>query len=115
MRTWTLLVVALMLAGCTGGDEDAPSSAAVGTDGDMEDTADCPEGDATLTGAGSVDEGTVTITVMDGDGNEVWSETYDDAFELEGEAVEGASGTWTIEATESSGFDGTFGLNMLCS
>lgn len=120
MRTPTLLVLslALLLAGCTDGgdqDDDADLSSASVSEEDTQDTADCADGDATIAGAGSVDEGTMTVTVMDGAGNEVWSETYDDAFELEGETVDGGSGTWTIEAEPGDAFDGTFGLTLTCS
>ena len=115
MRTHSLFVLslALLLAGCTGDDADV-SSASVSED-DMQETAACPGGDGTLVGAGSVDEGTVTVTVMDGDGNEVFRETYDDAFELEGEILDGGSGTWTIEAEPGDAFDGTFGLTLTCT
>ena len=106
------------LAGCTQSGADA----SVHFDGegngiDSDDTKCDSKG--TLVGSGNVDDGEVTVRVMDG-GDELFRHTYDGAIAIDGHVLEGDSGDWTLEATRSSSgellgdFNGDYTFRLDC-
>lgn len=107
---WTiaLLVTATMtLAGCAGGGGTLGSDASLTFDGSGSGThseeVDCND-DGTLTGDGNVSDGQLQVTVTDGSGDEVFSQTFEGEFTLEPKTMNGASGTWEVQG-ERSGDD----------
>jgi hypothetical protein len=115
-----LVPVASLLAGCVG---DSGENArlhykgdGVGTD---EDSAKC-DSDGTLSSTGDVESGQVEITVTDGDGKGIYAKTFDGGMNVDGEALDGAKGEWTLRATRTSdtilggGFNGSYSVLMTC-
>lgn len=115
-------MLAAGLAGCTSKGADAAvefEGEGVGVD---TDSADCGD-EGTLVGTGTVDEGEVTIRVMNG-GDQLFEETYDSEIALDGKVMDGESGDWTIEATRSGdggigdeiagNFDGEYTFRLDC-
>lgn len=102
---WTfaiLLTAAMTLAGCAGGGGTLGSDASLTFDGtgggSHDDSADCGD-EGTITGDGNIQDGTVSVVVTDGGGDQVFEQEYEGEFTIEPETVNGASGTWQIEAT----------------
>ena len=124
MRTpLILLALAALLAGCAD-DADLDSEAATldfeGQDsGTHSDTAECDE-DATLAGTGTIEDGSIEVTVMDGSGTEQFSKTYDGGVDAEGERMEGSSGSWTLTVVRSGDdlvgdeFNGQYSFTLTC-
>ncbi|MHB1260843.1 MAG: hypothetical protein ACYC2H_03920 [Thermoplasmatota archaeon] len=120
-RPMLILPIALLaLAGCIG---DSGGSASVSFDGtgngSHDDSTDCDK-DGTLYATGQVDAGQVDVRVTDGDGRPVFSRQFDGGANLEAEALDGASGSWTIRATRSSDsllgseFSGDYSFRLSC-
>lgn len=127
MMTRTLLLLALLataLSGCAG-DSGTQSHdvATVSYDGNEpgseDDSGDCDD-DATLVGTGSIDDGSITVTVTDGNGAEQYSETFDGDVDADAERMDGASGEWTLSVTRlgdsliGGDFDGSFSFTLSC-
>jgi hypothetical protein len=119
---WTLLsvFVAALLAGCTAGAGEALELSYEGTDsGTHDDSAECDD-DATLVGTGNVEDGQVVLTVSDGSGDDVFTRTFDGGIDLEGEQLDGASGTWTVTAVRGGDdlvgdeFNGQYTFGLAC-
>lgn len=104
----------LLLAGCAAEREiEAATVEYTGQEpGEETERADC-DADGTLVGAGRVEDGTLRVTVMDGAGNAVFTKTYQDEIDLEGENLAGADGTWTVQA-ERDAFDGQYSFTLTC-
>lgn len=109
-----------LLAGCVGDSGEAAKLSFEGGDsGTHDDSAKCDD-DATLVGTGSIDDGTVTVTVTDGSGDEKFTREFDAGIDLSGERLEGSSGTWTLSATRMAddlvgdGFQGSYTFNLSC-
>jgi hypothetical protein len=105
------------LAGCTTKGADA----AVKFDGEGNgidaDSTSCDD-KGTLVGSGTVQDGEVTVRVMNGD-EEIFQETYDGEIALDGRALNGDSGKWMIEATRSGeelleDFNGEYTFRLDC-
>ena len=90
----------LALSGCTGVD-DLTSEAELKYDGNESgshsDKADC-DAEGRISGAGDVNDGSVLVTVTDGDGTTLFSERYDGGIDLSSRDLNGDSGTWTLRA-----------------
>lgn len=115
-------MIAASLAGCTSKGADAAvefEGEGVGVD---TDSAECND-DGTLVGSGNVEQGEVTVRVMNG-ADQIFEETYDSEIALDGRALDGDSGEWTIEATRSGdggideelagGFEGEYTFRLDC-
>jgi hypothetical protein len=110
----------LALAGCIG---DSGGSASVSFDGagngSHDDSAGCDK-DGTLVASGQVDSGQVDVRVTDGDGRPLFSRQFDGGANLQAEALDGASGTWTLRAVRSSDtllgseFSGDYSFRLTC-
>lgn len=115
---WMLATLALVtMAGCTTAGADASIEFDGSGNGVDADSADC-KGDGTLAGSGTVDDGELTVRVLV-DGDEVFQETYTGEIALEGRAIDGKSGDWTLEATRSgdellTDFDGSYKFRLDC-
>jgi hypothetical protein len=78
------------------------------------------DANGTLVGSGKVESGQVEIRAKDGSDNELFRHTYDGTFDFSGQTLNGASGTWTIEATRSGsgvlsgGFQGHYTFTLTC-
>lgn len=118
MKQAAWLALALMaMAGCMDNGEktsEASLSFDDGGDGAHADKTDCTKG-ASLYGGGTVDDGQVQVTVTDGEGNEVFTGSYNDALDLEAENLEGADGEWTLTAQREDGFAGDYLFTLLCT
>lgn len=123
-----LLALTALLAGCAGDDADgldavdneAASLEFEGRDsGNHSDSAECDE-DATLTGTGNIEDGTIQVTVTDGSGAMKFEKTYDGGVDAEGERMEGASGEWTLTVTRAGDdllgdeFHGQYAFTLTC-
>lgn len=116
----SLLLFAVPFAGCIG---DSGGSASVSFDGSgngsHSDSSDCDD-DGTVFGSGNVDAGQVTVRVTDGDGRQIYADTFDGGVNVETEGVDGASGEWDIVATRSSDtllgtpFSGDYSFKLSC-
>ena len=114
-----LTVLALVgMAGCMDDGDEQASEASVSFDdagdGAHDDSTQCTDG-ASLYGGGLVDDGQVQVTVTDGEGDQVFSGSYDDAVDLEAENLEGADGTWKVTAQRDGGFSGDYLFTLLCT
>jgi hypothetical protein len=112
--------VVMVLAGCIGDSGGAAKVSYDGTgNGVDEDSTKC-DSDGTLVANGQVDQGQVDVRVTDGDGHPLFSRQFDGGANLETQALDGASGTWTIRAVRSSDtllgaeFSGHFSFNLSC-
>lgn len=102
---------------------DAGGKARVSFDGtgsgSHDDETECDD-DGTLVGSGQVDRGQVEIRVTDGEGNQLFVRTLDGGFNVESEALAGASGSWTLSATRMADgllqeeFAGDYSFRMTC-
>lgn len=125
MRTVLILLgAAALLAGCAD-DADVDAGGASlefnGEDsGTHSDTAEGCDDGGTLTGSGNIDDGSIQVTVTDGSGDEVFSRTYDDGVEAEGERLQGASGDWRLTVARSGDdlvgdpFRGQYAFTLAC-
>ncbi|HET6399607.1 MAG TPA: hypothetical protein VFH47_08660, partial [Candidatus Thermoplasmatota archaeon] len=115
------LFAAALLAGCadSGDDNDQRlNTANLAYEGERSgthrSTINCDR-DGQLNGGGTIDEGGVTVKVMDGAGNTVYAKSFNDAVEVETEGVSGQPGEWTVEATrEGQRFDGAYDFALAC-
>lgn len=120
MARLALVLAALALAalaGCTTKGADAAVEFDGSGNGVDMDSADCG-GEGTLVGSGRVDEGEVTVRVLEG-AEEIFEETYTSEIALDGRAIDGGDGEWTIEATRSGDalledFDGEYTFRLDC-
>jgi hypothetical protein len=120
MREILAAGLVLLLAGCTAGTGDLTELSYEGRDsGSHQERADCDDS-ATLAGTGNVEDGTLTVRVTDGSGEEAFSRSFDGGIDLEGERLQGASGTWTMTATRSGDdlvgdeFNGQYTFGLTC-
>lgn len=98
----TVLTVAL--AGCNQAKELVAEAEVMydgGSNGSHSDTATC-DADGDIRGNGDVQDGSVTITVEDSDGTELFQRTFDGSFDLSKQPITGDSGTWSISAVRTS-------------
>lgn len=99
-----LLTAVMALAGCAGGGGTLGSDASLTFDGSgsgsHSEEADCND-EGTLTGDGNVSDGRLEVTVSDGGGDEVFSQSFEGEFTLEPKQMNGASGSWEITADRS--------------
>lgn len=112
----------LALSGCTGVD-DLTSEAELKYDGNESgshsDKADC-DAEGRISGAGDVNDGSVLVTVTDGDGTTLFSERYDGGIDLSSRDLNGDSGTWTLRAERAGDdvlgdeFSGDYGFFLNC-
>lgn len=116
---WALLGCMLTagLAGCTTKGADAAVEFEGEGNGVDADSADCGD-EATLVGSGTVEDGEVTVRVMNG-ADEVFQETYDGEIAIDGRVLDGDSNDWTIEATRSGeqlleDFNGEYTFRLDC-
>ena len=92
----------LALAGCAGNalTAEAKLNYDGNENGSHSDKADC-DADGSLAASGQVRDGSVRVTVTDGEGNQVYSESFDGAIDVSGARLDGDSGTWTLRAVRS--------------
>ena len=120
MRLPVACALAALLAGCVG---DSGGSAKLSYEGDNvgshDDTAKCDK-DGHLLGSGSIDDGTVRVTVTTDDG-ERFGRDFTGDFTLASQELTGQSGTWTLTATRVgdanlglSQFDGRYSFALTC-
>ncbi len=120
MRILTAFAVLVLLAGCIG---DSGGSAELSYDGDdigsHNESEKCDK-EGHLFGSGSIDSGSVRVTVTTDDG-ERYSDTFTGDFSLASQELTGQSGTWTLTATRVggsniglSGFSGSYSFTMTC-
>lgn len=120
----SVLVAALALAGCMDDASDLKADATVlsydgQASGDHEKGAEC-DGNGNIHGSGDVQDGQVKVLVRDGDGNEIFSKTYDAEFSLAESDLSGRAGNWTLRAERSGDdlagdpFNGQYSFTMTC-
>ena len=120
MRTWLAVSAVLLLAGCIG---DSGGSAKLSYKGDgigsHSESERCDK-EGHLLGTGSIDAGSVRVTVTTDDG-ERYGADFTGEFTLASQELTGQSGTWKLTATRVggnnlglSGFDGSYSFTMTC-
>ena len=117
-----VLVVAavVLLAGCTGDSGGSAKLSYNGTGiGSHDDSSKCDK-DGHLFGSGTIERGSVHVTVTTDDG-EHYSDSFTGDFSLASQELTGQSGRWTLTATRVgssnlglSGFDGEYSFTMTC-
>jgi len=120
MRFTAIAFSLVLLAGCVG---DSGGSAKLSYEGDdigAHDANEKCDKEGHLLGSGSIDTGSVRVTVTTDDG-ERYGETYTGDFTLASQELTGQSGTWTLTATRLggnnlglSGFQGSYSFTMTC-
>ncbi len=118
-----LLASAMALSGCmgvgTGITADASLEYDGASNGSHSETTDCGDS-GTLSGSGNVPDGTVQITLTDGNDGQLFQQSYDGDFTLESQEFTGDSGTWKIDAQRSGDdlagdeFRGDYGFHLDC-
>ena len=96
IRALALILLMFGAAGCMGNGSDlGVEGASVKYEGqesgEHEDKAKCDE-DGRVTGSGKVEDGTLTVTLTDGSGDEIWTKEYKGDIDFGSESVNGASG-----------------------
>jgi hypothetical protein len=115
-----LLPLSLTLAGCIG---DSGGSAKLSYDGNdigtHSDSSECDK-EGHLLGSGSIQRGSVRVSVTTDDGERYGAEFTGD-FSLASHELTGQSGDWTLTATRIggttlglAGFDGSYSFTMTC-
>lgn len=116
-----LLVGALaLLAGCVGDSGGSAKVSYEGTDiGTHDDTSECDD-DGHLLGSGSIERGTVHVSITT-DIGEGYAGDFTGDFNLASQQLTGDPGDWTLTATRSggetlglTGFDGSYSFTMTC-
>lgn len=112
--------IAFLAAGCVG---DSGGSAQLSYDGDeigAHDESEKCDKEGHLLGSGSIDRGSVHVTVTTDDG-ERYGDTFTGDFTLASQELTGQSGTWTLTATRVggtnlglTGFQGSYSFTMTC-
>ncbi len=94
-----LLTAVMALAGCSGGTLGADASVTFDGNGSGSHSEEASCNDTgTLTGDGNVSDGRLEVTVSDGGGDEVFSQSFEGEFTLDPNELNGASGSWEITA-----------------
>ena len=115
-----LLPAALLLPGCIG---DSGGSAKLSYEGDEigshNASSECDK-EGHLLGSGSIQRGSVRVTVTTDDGERYGADFTGD-FNLASQELTGQSGDWTLTATRIggttlglTGFDGSYSFTMTC-
>jgi hypothetical protein len=115
-----LLPAALLLPGCIG---DSGGSAKLSYEGDEvgmhSASSDCDK-DGHLLGSGSIDRGSVRVTVTTDDG-EHYTGSFTGDFTLASQELTGQSGDWTLTVSRIggttlglTGFAGSYSFTMTC-
>ena len=120
MRILPACALVLLLAGCFGDSGGSARLSYEGTDiGNHDAASDCDK-DGHLLGSGSIERGSVRVTVTTDDG-ERYSEAFTGDFSLASQELTGQSGRWTLSATRIggtnlglTGFDGSYSFTMTC-
>lgn len=109
-----------VLAGCIGDSGGSASLSYEGNDIGSHDESEKCDKEGHLLGSGSIDQGSVRVTVTTDDG-ERYGDTFEGDFTLASQALTGQSGTWTLTATRIgganlglSGFEGSYSFTMTC-
>ena len=120
MRILLACTAVAFLAGCIG---DSGGSAELSYDGNevgAHDESEKCDKEGHLLGSGSIQRGSVHVTVTTDDG-ERYGDTFTGDFTLASRELTGQSGTWTLTATRVgsttlglSGFDGSYSFTMTC-
>lgn len=112
------------LAGCMG-DGGGAKVAAVNLEydgsgsGDHEEKLNC-DADGQVTGSGNVEDGRLTVTVRDGEGETIFDQTYDGEINFDSESVSGNEGEWTLRAERMADdvlgddFQGNYSFTLAC-
>ena len=123
------LLCTLLLAGCSasqgaGGQEaSAPGNLAYqgASEGRHQSTFDCDDGSGTVSVGAQLGSGSVTVKVLDGDGDTVYSKEFSGAGQsADSRAVNGAAGEWTVSAERDAdslyggGWSGQYGIDVAC-
>jgi len=119
-----LLVLSVVAAGCTNaGRQRGVKSMTLDFSGEgsgeHEKTESC-DTDGQLSGDGNIDDGTLHVTLEDGDGNVVFDQTYNGDIKFTSTSVTGHDGTWTLRGERSrddvlgDDFKGHYTFNLVC-
>lgn len=116
-------VLTIALAGCINPAESIPAEADVTFDGtgngDQSDKASC-DSEATVNGNGDIQDGVLTVTIHDDQGETVFMKSYEGSFATGDIPLSGHSGTWTMEAERSANdvigddFSGSYAFFLNC-
>lgn len=120
MRLLLFGLVTVLLGGCVG---DSGGSARLSYEGDdignHSESEKC-DSDGHLLGSGSIDSGSVRVTVTTDDG-ERFGRDFTGDFTLASQELNGQSGTWRLTATRVgdstfglSGFQGEYSFTLTC-
>lgn len=125
LRAFLLLasLSAVLFAGCTsdnsGDGQSAQGEGALAyngaSSGTQSDSFDCG-GSADISVSANLGSGSLTFTVSDGAGKQVYSKSTSGAGQIADskEDVKGTSGTWTVKAVRGSGFTGQYAAAVSC-
>jgi hypothetical protein len=120
---WTpllLLGAFALLAGCVGDSGGSAKLSYDGSDiGTHNDSSDCDK-DGHLLGSGSIERGSVQVSVTTDEGT-WYSGEFTGDFNLASQELTGQSGDWTLRVTRVggttlglTGFDGSYSFTLTC-
>ena len=120
MRLVPALALVLLVAGCVGDSGGSAKLSYNGNDiGHHDDSTACDK-EGHLLGSGSIDSGSVRVTVTTDDG-ERYGRDFTGDFTLASQELNGQSGDWTLTATRIgdtnlglSGFAGEYSFTLTC-
>ena len=120
MRLLLACAAVAFLAGCIGDSGGSAELSYKGNDiGSHHESEDCDK-EGHLLGSGSIERGSVHVTVTTDDG-ERYGDTFTGDFTLASQELTGQSGDWTLTATRIggtnlglTGFDGSYSFTMTC-
>lgn len=122
MRSFVVLLacVTIFLGGCVGDSGGSAKLSYDGSDlGTHEEASECDD-DGHLLGSGSIDQGSVHVSVSTDDGT-WYSGEFTGDFNLASQELTGQSGDWTLTATRMggsnlglTGFAGSYSFTMTC-
>jgi hypothetical protein len=116
------LLLALALSGCSASNGPGGQSASGhgslayngASSGSHSNSFEC-SGSAEVDFSANLGSGSVSVTVKDSAGKTVYSKSYGGVGEsAESKSVTGASGTWQVSATRTSGFSGQYAVSVSC-
>jgi hypothetical protein len=106
-----LVVVALLLSGCMGGN--SVNIAGQGyTTGTQTKTLSC--GSSAQIAMGAQGGGSLDVKVTDGGGNQVFSQSVGSGQDGTTQSLTGKEGTWTLKVSTGLGYGGQYGITLSC-
>lgn len=111
LRVLSALLLVAGLAGCTGSHSVSVAGQGYAS-GTQSKTVEC--GTSATISLGAQGGGSLTVTVKDGAGSQVFSQTVSSGQDGTSQSLSGKTGTWTLSVATGMGFGGQYGIVLSC-